>query len=54
MVGGDRLPYDGDAGAPAANVLESKILLNSVISDANKGARFVSEDIKDHFIAIPM
>ena len=53
-VGGDRLPYDDDAGSPAANLLETKILLNSTISDADKGARFMSADIKDHFLATPM
>ena len=53
-VGGDKLPCDNDAGAPAANLLETKILLNSVMSDASKGARFMSADIKDHFLATPM
>ena len=53
-VGGDKLSYDKDAGSPAANLLETKILLNSTISDANKGARFMSLDIKDHFLATPM
>ena len=53
-VGGDKLLYDKDAGSPAANLLETKVLLNSTISDANKGARFMSLDIKDHFLATPM
>ena len=53
-VGGDRLDYKDDAGSPAANLLETKILLNSVISDAHRGARFMSADIKDHFLATPM
>ena len=48
-VGGDRLTYDADAGAPAANMLETKILVNSTISDAKQGARFMSTDIKDFF-----
>jgi hypothetical protein len=51
-VGGDRLPYDSDAGAPAANLLEAKILFNSTIS--TKGARFASADIKDYFLCSPM
>ena len=42
--------YEHDVGLPAANLLETKILLNSTISDANKGARFMSADIKDHFL----
>ena len=48
-AGGDRLPYKEDAGSPATNLLETKILLNSTISDADKGTRFVSEDTKNHF-----
>jgi hypothetical protein len=31
-VGGDRLPYPADAGAPAATILEAKLLFNSVVS----------------------
>ena len=53
-VGGDRLIYPGDTGSPAANLLETKILINSTISDAHKGARFMSADIKDYFLATPM
>ena len=41
-LGGNRLPYDQDAGSPATNVLETKMLLNSVISDAIKWTRFMS------------
>ena len=32
VVGGDKLPYDEDAAAPAANLLETKLLINSTIS----------------------
>jgi hypothetical protein len=53
-VGGDKLPYDDDAGSPAASLLEMKLLLNSTISDADKGARFLCADLKDHFLASPM
>ena len=53
-VEGDRLKYLGDTGSPAANLLETKILRNSVILDAKKGARFLSADIKDYFLATPM
>ena len=53
-VGGDRLPCYQDAGSPAADLLETKILLNSVISDARTGARFMCLDVKDHFLATPM
>jgi hypothetical protein len=51
-VGGDKLPYASDAGAPAASLLEVKILFNSVIS--TPGARFAAADIKDYFLCSPM
>ena len=54
VVGGDKLSYDDDAGAPAASLLETKLLINSVISDAKQGARFCSYDLKDFFLATPM
>ena len=53
-VGGDRLIYSNDAGSPASNIIETKILLNSVISDAHRGARFMTMDIKDYFLNTPM
>ena len=48
-VGGDKLTYANDAGSPAANFLETKLLVNSTISDATRGARFMSTDLKDFF-----
>ena len=33
VIGGDKLPYDSDSGSPAADMLETKILFNSVMSD---------------------
>ena len=54
VVGGDKLHYDDDAGAPAASLLETKLLINSVVSDASKGAKFMTLDIKDFFLATPM
>ena len=53
-IGGDILPYYDDAGAPATSLLETKLLPNSVISDANLGAKFMSADIKDFFLTSPM
>ena len=32
IVGGDRLPYPEDTGAPAATMLEARSIFNSVIS----------------------
>ena len=54
VVGGDKLSYDEDAGSPAASLLETKVIINSVISDADKGAKFMSCDLKDFFLATPM
>jgi hypothetical protein len=51
-VGGDKLDYPGDPGAPAASLLEAKLILNSVIS--TKGAKFLTADIKDYFLNNPM
>ena len=45
-VGGDKLTYHKDAGSSAANIMETKLLINSVISGAKKGARFMSADLK--------
>ena len=54
VVGGDKLPYANDSGSPAANLLDTKIILNSFISQASKGARFLSCDLKDFFLTTPM
>ena len=48
-VSGDRPPYNDDVASPAVSLLETKLLLNSTISDASKGARFMTLDIKDFF-----
>ena len=50
-VGGNRLDYSADAGSPAASILETKLTLNSIISDAHKGAHFMGADLKDFFLA---
>ena len=49
-VEGDKLDYFGETTSPTANLLERKLLINSVISDAHKGARFLGIDIKDFFL----
>ena len=54
VVGGDCLPYKDDAGFPAASLIETKILVNSVISDSAKGAYFMSLDLKDFFLQSTM
>jgi len=53
-VGGDVLPYDEDSASPAASLLETKLLINSTISDASIGAKFMTLDIKDFFLQTVM
>ena len=52
-VVGDRLTYAEDAGSSAVNLLETKVLINSTISDAEKGAEFMTANIIDYFLATP-
>ena len=40
VAGGDTLSYYEDTRSPSASIWETKLLINTVISDANKGARF--------------
>ena len=47
VVGGNKLIYKEDASTPTTNMTEIKLLLNSVISDGWKGAKFCSADLKD-------
>ena len=53
-VGGDRLQYPDDTASPAATLLETKLLLNSTISQSAQGARFMTHDIKDFFLQTVM
>ena len=53
-VGGDRLQYPDDTASPAATLLETKLLLNSTISQSAQGARFMTLDIKDFFLQTVM
>ena len=52
VVGGDKLPYAHDSAAPAANLLESKLILNSTISQ--RQSKFFCIDIKDFFLSSNM
>ena len=54
VVGGDKLDYVHDSSFPTTNLLETKVLLNSVISDTHKGESFPTCDLKDFFLATPM
>ena len=51
-IGGDRLPYPSDSGAPAAALLEANIIFNVVIF--TPGCQFICVDIKDYFPCSPM
>ena len=53
-VGDDRLDCPEDTSSPAASLLETKLLLNSTISDAHLGARLMTMDLKDFFLSTPM
>ena len=53
-VGGEKLSYDTDAGSSAVSLLETKLILNSKISDAVNGARFIFADLKDYFLEMFM
>ena len=46
----DKLLYNDETVSPAADLLETKILLNSTISNAHKGVRFMGIDIKNYFL----
>ena len=54
VVGGDKLEYEYDASSPAASLLETKLMINSTISDAKDGARFMTCDLKDFFLCSDM
>ena len=42
------------SSSPAANSQGRKILLNSVISDSDKWAKFMTLGVKDHFLVSQM
>ena len=54
VVGGDKLVYGSDAGSPATDMLETKLLFNSTISNTKHGDRFMSLDLKDMFLQSEM
>ena len=51
-IDGSRINIDMDCGTPTAGLLTVKMLLNSVIS--NRGAKFMTLDIKDFYLNTPM
>ena len=46
--------YSNDTAFPATDMLETKIIINSAISDARREARFITLNSKDHFLATSM
>jgi hypothetical protein len=53
-AGGDRLEYPHDPSSPAVSMLNAKIHINSTISDAHRGARYMVVDIKNFYLGTPM
>lgn len=53
-VGGDRLDAYQDVRSPAVGITDTKLHLNSTISDAKHGARYCTGDLKDFFLASNM
>ena len=49
-VGGNLLVAFQDVRSPAISLVDTKIHLNSVISDAHRGARYCTGDLKDFFL----
>ena len=53
-IGGDKLDYNQETASPTADLIDTKILINSTISDAHEGTQFMSVDIKDCFLMTPL
>jgi hypothetical protein len=53
-AGGDQLDYPGNASSSAVAMLDAKLYINSTISDAHKGARYLGIDIKTYYLGTPM
>jgi hypothetical protein len=53
-VGGNLLDVAFDVRSPAVSLLDMKLHLNSVISDAKNGARYCTADLKDFFLQSTM
>ena len=53
-AGGDKLNYHGDASYPIVAILDAKIDINSTISDAKRGARYMCMDVRNFYLGMPM
>jgi hypothetical protein len=53
-AGGDKLDYPSDASLPAVSMIDTKLHINSTISDARHDARYLGLDIKNFYLGTPM
>ena len=53
-VDGNKLDYDVEPSSPAISLFNTKIFLNSIISDVNKGSSFSTVDIHNHYLQSPI
>ena len=53
-VGGDKLDAYQDVRSPAVGITDTKLHLNSTISDTKHGARYCTGDLKDFFLCSDM
>ena len=53
-VGGNKLDYYFDPSSPEIILIDSKINLKSVVSDAHKGPRYMGIDIRNYHLNNPM
>ena len=52
--GGDKIDNPGDARSPDVSMLDTKLQINSTLSDASKNARHLGLNIKKYFLRTPM
>eukprot|EP00957_Ditylum_brightwellii_P199476 15205707-Ditylum_brightwellii.AAC.1 len=50
----DWLEYSRNTATPAASLLETKLLINSIIYNADNGAQLLGLGIKDFFLQTPL
>ena len=53
-AGGNRLNYLDEPSSPTVSITDAKIHFNSTISDAKRGARYMTLDIKNYYLGYPM
>ena len=53
-LGGNLLDFPGDPSSPAVSTTNAKLHFNSTISDAKRGARYMTMDIKNFYLGSPL